>query len=201
MMNVKDMKKLQEHFQTYFRQEDFSVIHPIVMEPHIDALLFEPNDAYPYWKLVSMGASDYKMPASKDELGNRNEYMMFIDPAENMEDMEVANWYFNKLMEVAHYPITTKSFITYGHSIEWAPNDEEEMVAAFLEMPQIIEDVGILRCKMGLMKTVICLQVVVLNREETETLLQIGPELFSYLLYPEEGRPHFLCERSRSEKF
>ena len=200
-MNQKEMDKLTKHFDTYFHQSDCTVLHPIAMEPHIDALLYKPNDAYPYWKLITMGASDYKMPAPKNTLGNRNEYMMFLDSGEDMTNQEVANWYFNKLLGIAHYPIATKSFITYGHSVEWAPNDEEEMVSAYLEMPQIVEDVGILRCKLGFMKTAICLQVVLLNREETNKLLQIGPEQFSYFLYPDEGDSHFLCERSRSDKF
>lgn len=200
-MNQNEMDKLINHFDTYFHQSDCTVLHPIVMEPHIDALLYKPNDAYPYWKLVTMGASDYKMPAPRNTLGNRNEYMMFIDPSEDMTNQEVTNWYFNKLLEIAHYPIVTKSFITYGHSVEWAPNNEEEMVSAFLEMPQIVGDVGVLRCKLGLMKTAICLQVVLLNRAETNRLLQIGPQQFSSFLYPDAGDAHFLCERSRSDKF
>ena len=200
-MNQKEIDKLTRHFDTYFHQSDCIVLHPMVMEPHIDALLYKPNDTFPYWKLVTMGASDYKMPAPKNTLGNRNEYLMFIDPSEDMTDQRVANWYFNKLTGIARYPIAAKTFITYGHSIEWAPNDEEEMVSAFLEMPQIVEDVGILRCKLGLMKTAVCLQVILLNREETNKLLQIGPERFSDFLYPAEGEAHFICERSRSDKF
>lgn len=200
-MKQKEMDKLIEHFDTYFRQSDCVVLHPAVMEPHIDALLYRPNDAYPYWKLVTMGASDYKMPAPKYSLGNRNEYVMFIDPSEDMNNQEITNWYYNRLIGVARYPIATDSFITYGHSVEWEPCDEEEMVSAFLEMPQVIEDVGVLRCKTGPLKTVVCLQVVLLNREETERLLQIGPEQFSNFLYPDEGDNHFLCERVRSDKF
>jgi hypothetical protein len=195
------MDKLIKHFDTYFRQTDCTVLHPMAMEPHIDALLYQPTEAYPYWKLVTMGASDYKMAAPKNSLGNRNEYVMFIDPDENMMDPAIANWYYNKLMQVAWYPMTHRSFITYGHSIEWQSVDGEEMISAYLEMPQVIEDVGVLRCKFGLLKTAVCLQVVLLNREETNKLLQIGSEQFSNFLYPEEGTPHFLCERNRSSRF
>ena len=200
-MKEKEMNKLQQHFDCYFHQNDAVVLHPIVMHPHIDALLYRPNEAYPFWKLATMGASDYKMPGKNVPLGNRNEYIMFIDSGEDLTDKEILIWYFNKLMEVAHYPISSNTFITYGHSIEWAPNDGEEMVAAFLEMPQIIEDTGILRCKLGMGKIAVCLQVIVLNRKETNLLLQKGPEAFSSILYPGEGKCHFLCERHRSEKF
>ena len=127
--------------------------------------------------------------------------MMFIDPSEDLSDMEIAGWYYNKLMTIARYPISSKTFISYGHCVEWKPGWGEEMVSAFIEMPQIIEDVGILHCKLGIMKTVICLQAILLNRAETDFLLQIGPQQFSNFLYPPQGERHFLCERYRSSKF
>lgn len=200
-MKRNEMDRLIKHFDRYFRQSDCMVLHPEGMEPHIDALLYEPNGAYPCWKLVTMGASDYKMPAPEGSLGSRNEYIMFIDPSVDMKDPELANWYFGKLIGIARYPIESGTFISYGHSVEWGGEEGEEMVSAYLEMPQLVEDVGVLRCKLGLLKTAICLQVVLLNRAETDKLLEIGPEEFSYYLYPDEGKAHFLCERKRSEKF
>lgn len=201
-MTQKECEKLIAHFDTYFAQSDCTVLHPTVpMDPHIDALVYRPNEKYPYWKLVTMGASDYRMPAPKQALGNRNEYIMFIAPDEDMTDPAVANWYYMQLLEVAFYAISQKSFVTYGHSMEWEPEEAEEMAGAYLEMPQVVEDVGILRCKLGLMKTAVCLQVILLNRQEIAKLLELGAEGFSYWLYPEEGKAHFLCERFRSEKF
>ena len=201
-MKQKDMEKLIQHFNTYFRQDDCTVFHPIVMEPHIDALLYKPIDAFPFWKLVTMGASVYRMSAPKYCLGNRNEYMMFIDADEDMENEEVRNQYVAYLMEVALYPIMNRCFISYGHSVEWAADGDEEMIGAYLEMPQIIEDTGVLRCKLGLMKTAVCLQVVLLTRNDINKLLEIGSEEFSNYLYPEnDERRHFICELHRSEKF
>ena len=40
-----------------------------------------------------------------------------------------------------------------------------------------------------------------LTRQELDKLLCIGSEQFSYFLYPDEGKAHYLCERTRSEKF
>ena len=57
-MNQREMDKLTQHFDTYFQQDDCMVLHPAVMEPHIDALLYKPNNKYPFWKLATMGASD-----------------------------------------------------------------------------------------------------------------------------------------------
>lgn len=201
-MNSREMNKLIRHFDTYFRQSDYTVLHSPNTEPHIDILCYRPNNAVPYWKLVTMGASDCRMPAPKGALGDRNEYMMFIDPGEDLTDKAILNQYVRYLMEVAFYPISSKRFITYGHSVEWTPDEGEEMVCAYLEMPQVIEDPSVLRCKLGLLKTAVCLQVVLLTRAETDKLLQIGPEQFSYFLYPEDDSPrHFICELHRSEKF
>ena len=200
-MKPKEMDKLIQHFDTYFKQSEPTVLHPIVMEPHSDALVYKPNEAFPYWKMVTMGASDYKMSAPINSLGNRNEYMMFIDPSEDLTDKEVSDWYFKKLITVAMYPVVTGTFVTFWHSMEWPTEDGDEMVGAFLEMPEVVEDVGVLRCKLGLMKTVVCLQVILLNREELDKLLEIGNERFAEFVYPEEGERHFICERSRSDKF
>ena len=200
-MNPKEMDKLIHHCDTYFGQTEPMVLHNEGMRPHIDILMYPPNEKYSFWKLVTMGASDYKMSTPKHALGNRNEYMMFIDAQENLSDREVAGWYTSQLLEVALYPVANKSFVTYGHSMEWPLDPGEEMAGAYLEMPQVIEDVGVLRCNLGLLKTAICLQVILLTRQEIDRLMELGPERFSYFLYPDEGKPHFLSQRNRTEKF
>ena len=200
-MRPREMDRLIRHFDNYFEQSDCLVMHPSKANPHIDALLYPPNAAHPYWKLVSMGASDHAMPALPNTLGNRNEYLMLIDPEEDMRDPAVAGWYYTRLMEIALYPFATGTAVTYGHSMEWPPEEGEEMIGAFLEMPQFTRDAGALRCKLGWLKTTVCLQVILLTRSDMDRLLQIGPQAFSDYLYPEEGRAHILCERHRSEKF
>jgi len=136
-MSQKKMYALISHYDTYFKQDDCRLLHSVVMEPHIDALLYAPNEAYPFWKLVNAGASEYKMSAPRGALGKRNEYMMFIDASEDMDDQETA----------------------------------------------------------------VCLQVVLLNRAETDRLVEIDPEQFSNFLYPDDGDRHFICERKRCDKF
>ena len=200
-MNTNKMDKLMAHFSKYFEQGDPIILHPINMKPHIDVLKYEPTEKYHFWKLVTMGASDYKMNG-KNSLGNRNEYMMFIDADEDLDDQDTLNWYRAQLLEVALYPVANNGFLSYGHSVEWAPEADEEMIGAFLEFPQVIEDSGILRCKLGVLKTTICLQITLLNKSEMEQLLTIGPQQFSEYLYPEtEGPQHFLSQRKRDGKF
>lgn len=203
-MKIKEMNKLMAHCDLYFGQSDCTVLHPVVEEGrHIDVLLYEPNEKYPFWKLVTMGASDYKMPAARNTVGQYNEYMMFVAPDVDLLDKDVVNWYRKKLLMVATYAECNKTHITYAHSFAWENEDPgEEMVGAFIEFPQILETTSVLRCKTGLFKTVACLQSVLLNEQELKKLMEIGPQEFSNFLYPEdEGRPHFLSEQHRSDKF
>ena len=203
-MKTKEMDKLIKHFDLYFEQNDSIVIHPIVDDGlHIDVLMYTPNEKYPFWKLVTMGASDYKMPPVQKTVGLYNEYMMFVDSEIDLTNKEVLMWYYEKLLNVATFAYYNNTHVTFAHSIEWKNEDpDDEMAAAFVEFPQIIETTEILRCKLGLMKTVACLQVILLNKEELEKLMEIGPLAFSDYLYPEDdSEPHFLTERHRSEKF
>lgn len=201
-MKLREMDQFIAHCDKYFKQGGCLVLHPTDdCNPHIDVLIYEPNEVYPFWKLVTMGASSYRMPSVPNTLGNRNEYMMFIAPTEDLHNQTIVVWYCNTLMNVACYSIQTKSHITYGHSIEWEEEEGSDMVSAFIEMPQMIEDVSFLRCKLGVFKEIICLQVVLLTRSETERLLEVGPEKFSEFLYPEEGNAHYLCEKNRTEHF
>ena len=203
-MKQKEMKKLTNHFDRYFEQNDCMVLHPIVDDGyHVDVLLYKPNQRYPFWKMVTMGASDYKMPDALNTVSRYNEYIMFVDASENLNDMEVVNWYHHKLVMIATFARYNKAHITVGHSFEWENNDPtDEMIAAFIDFPQIVEDVGILRCELGMFKTVACLQAVLLNKSDLDKLMEIRPKAFSDFLYPEEDeKEHFISERHRSEKF
>ena len=203
-MKVKEMDKLIKHFDTYFEQNDSVIIHPIVDDGlHVDVLLYKPNEKYPFWKMVTMGASDYKMPPITNTVGLNNEYMMFVDSDVDLMDKEILNWYHRKLLLVATFAYYNKTHITYGHSFEWENEDvSDEMVAAFIEFPQILETTAALRCKLNLFKIITCLQVVLLNKSELGKLMGIGPQKFSDFLYPEDdSKPHFISEQHRSEKF
>ena len=201
-MKTKEMNKLMDHLNTYFEQGDPLVLHSDDMEPHIDILRYEPTEKYHFWKLTTMGASDFKMNGN-NSLGNRNEYMMFIDADEDLDDKETLTWYRAQLLKVALYPVVNNSFISVFHSVEWSPEAGEEMVCAYLEFPQVIESTGILRCKLGFSKTAICLLAILLNKTETEKLLEIGPQQFSEYLYPDsdDEEMHFLSQRKRNDRF
>ena len=203
-MTVKEMERLTKHFDTHFEQSDSLVLHPIIdYGYHVDVLLYKPSKKYPFWKLVTMGASDYKMPKAPNTIGLFNEYIMFVDKDENLDDMDTVNWYRKNLVMIASFAKEYNTHITYGHSFEWKKDSpEDEMVAAYIDFPQVIPNVKILHCKINPFKQVACLQVVLLNEAELDVLKKVGPQAFSEFLYPENGeRAHFLSEKHRTERF
>ena len=186
-MKTKEMDKITKHFDKYFEQTDSMVIHPIVDNGfHIDVLLYKPNDKYPFWKLATMGASDYKMPEHSPTISRFNEYIMFVDPSIDFNNAEIAKWHRDKLVTVASYAYENKCHVTFEHSFEWKnENSNDDKVGAFVLFPQLIEDVKILRCKIGFRKTVACLEVVLLNNSELDMLKEMGPEAFwNNYIYP-----------------
>ena len=111
-MKTKEMDKLIKHFDTYFEQDDSTVLHPIVDDGlHIDVLMYAPNEKYPFWKLVTMGASDYKMPPIQNTVGLNNEYIMFIDSEIDLTDKEVLNK-FNKFKIMFEYISLDQEYIS-----------------------------------------------------------------------------------------
>lgn len=200
MISEKEMDLLQAHYCRYFEQDNPLILHPSAPDAHIDILKFEPTEKYPFVKLATMGASEFRMKG-KNPLGNRNEYMMFIDAGEKLNDNATLGWYLNKLADISLFAVLNETMVSYGHSLEWNESGEE-IVGAYLEMPQIIEDSGILRCRLGLLKTAVCLQATLLNQAEMDQLAKIGPQAFSEYLYPETGdRCHFLSQRHRTDRF
>ena len=179
-MNKREMKKIKAHFDRYFEQKDCMVLHPIGNSGlHIDVLLYTPTERYPFWKLATMGASDYKMPEHFPTISRFNEYIMFVDPSIDLNNKEIAKWYRDKLVMVASYAYENKCHITFEHSFEWKnESDDDDKVGAFVLFPELIDDVKVLRCKTGFRKTVACLEVVLLNNGELEMLKEMGPQGF-----------------------
>lgn len=196
---------LMDHFDKYFGQNDAKIAHTQRTKGWpVDIMVYEPNEQYPFWKLVSIGASDYRMPGFNKVNNlqcNRNEYIMFVDSSEDLNDVKQLNWYRDRMLEIVDYVVDEHTYISYGHSIEWEREPGEEMMAAFIELPKVIDDPNVLFCRQGMLRRVACLQVVLLTQNELDVLLDVGPETFSNFLYPNEGAGHYICERKRSAKF
>lgn len=195
-MRKKTREKLIEHFDKYFCQKTNDIIHnPAMTDFNIDVLFYEPNEKYPFYKLVTLGASDYKLKGHVVE--KRNEYMIFVDPSLNLRDKEVLQWYYQQLIVTARFPFLSKESISYGHTIDF--QSDGDMQGVLVMLPQIIEDVGILRCPISKYKRVACLQVMPITKEEMDAKLEKGAEWLEEKFYPiDEGELHYLAEKTRS---
>lgn len=161
-MNTRDMEKLTKHFERCFGQKNDVVMHNGSDDkPHIDVLVFGPTQKYPFWKLCTMGASDYLMPKRKEvRYGNtaslRNEYIIFLDPSLKVEEgSEDWIWYWKVLIETALFSYYNKEGVIATDTIDFAW-DGESMQGVILLFPEAIEDTSILQCKMGMGRRITC---------------------------------------------
>ena len=190
-MKVKQMDKFTRYCNFYFNQDVYKVLHRNEQnELHVDVLLYAPNEKYPFWKLVTMGVCDYKMPFAQNAIGNNNEYFLFVDKSVNLDKQNELRWYYDKLLTVALFAYKKNIHVSFGHSFEWKNEDSNDgVIGAYLSFPQILDDPNVLRFQYGFFKTTICLQVVLLRKNELDLLKEIGPQEFSERIYPSNNAP------------
>ena len=195
-MKKKELNNLIGHFQYCFNQE-CSKIYTTDNDDElkVDFLLFEPNEDFPFYKVVTAGASDYQMPEGNGSLPNRNEYMIFLSKDFDISSNEF-NLYLSFLSYVATYAYYEKTNVTVGHSFSIDQFKIRDFVGAQIMFPQILVDSYALRCKLGMFKTIACLQVMTLTKQELDELFKIGPMLMEEKFYPAEGEPIFLADRN-----
>ena len=200
-MRTEAMDRWAEHCCHYFEQPsaDCTVLHPTNHRKlHIDMLLFPPNEIYPFWKLATMGASDYKLPLT---FCRRNEFVMFISEDRDLRERETLTWYCDVLLSIALYPAENHIVMTAGHSIIWGRQEGTDMFGAFLSLPFAVKDTGFHRCSLGFSRETFCLQATLLTEEECKCLVSIGTQEFFHFLQPQGQPAHFLSQRYRSQTF
>lgn len=120
------------------------VFHPETNSQYsLDLLLFAPAKAFPFWKLATVGVADCAMNG-KHYLGNRNEYVMFIDPSIDMKDSTIASRYMDFLASTALFPLENNTSITYGHSMDFSSMNDPIIKAVFIDMPFAVNDMRFL---------------------------------------------------------
>lgn len=203
-----DLEKtyLRKHLDTYFEQSHWKVLTPAEeTTPHIELLVYAPNEKYPFWKLVTMGASSHSMPELNPKknpyVPMRNEYMMFLDPSVDFsEDSEEWIWYAKYLMDTALYPVLSGKPLTWGSALKLTDR-QEEMEGVVILYPQAIQDTRIIKVQIGLFRPCACLQVMPVTGEELELWKTEGAKALSRRFYPEEpDEPmHPLARKSRKQ--
>lgn len=106
-MESKRHQKLLEHYKVVLKNEPvFSMnlkknILPTGMRP-ITTLAFKPTEDMPFWKLYTIGASDYLMPERDIGWGRkanrRNEYMMLVSPEVEVSESTTGWLFLNSLL-------------------------------------------------------------------------------------------------------
>ena len=163
-------------------------------------LVYTPTEELPFWKMVTMGASDHEMTKEIESLPNRNEYIMFIPASVDLvHDNDELNWYYNFLFQTAIHPYVSSEYMSYAHSLE-LEGMEGEMVGTVLLFPQILNP-EVLRCDLDENKQCACLQVMPITKEEIELKRQVGADKFVELFYPDDfDEPMlFLAEKHRTK--
>lgn len=127
MRNAKH-KKLYDHYVKTLGQEPIFCIRskkdaiPDGMNP-ITTLVFEPTKDTPFWKLCTIGASDYLMPERDIGWGRkanqRNEYMMLVDPKAEVSQ-EKTEWLSLNvfLWATAEYAFSAGENVTVSDTID-----------------------------------------------------------------------------------
>lgn len=127
-LKSKRQQLLYDHYKTVFVEEPvFSLklkkdVLPSDMKS-ITTFVFKPTDEMPFWKLGTIGASNYLMP-ERDigwcrKTNRRNEYMMLIAPDVEMSE-ENTEWLFlnSLLWSTAEYAFNEKDTITVSDTID-----------------------------------------------------------------------------------
>jgi len=127
---------LTDHVKRHLGQEPW-VFHEFISDiVHVDVLVAEPTDEFPFNTLMTCGMSEHPM-AAPEELpeGRHAEVMLRLPPEWPLDDDafedESAYWPFRLLKTLARLPHEHDTWLWYGHTIPngdppepYAPNTE-----------------------------------------------------------------------------
>ncbi len=169
----KKHQKLYDHYVENFKQEPFFCLRlkknvlSDEMKP-VTTLVFEPTEDMPFWKLCTIGASNYLMPEHDIGWGRkanqRNEYMMLIDPEVEISQ-EKTDWLsLNSLLwATAEYAFNAKENITVSDTIDM--QIKGKYCGTVLLLPEIFKSPSIIKCFVSKNKFISIFQVMPITRE------------------------------------
>ena len=176
-MQKKKHQLLYEHYKTTFNQDfSFSVSSKDTLN-HITTLIFEPTEEMPFWKLCTIGASDYKMPKRDIGLGRkanrRNEYVMFISP-ETSIGQDTSDWlYLNSILwATAHSTSKNDINLTVSDTIDMELDGK--YCGIVLLLPEIMKSPKICKCYVSKREFISIFQVMPITREQLDKKLEKG---------------------------
>ena len=166
-------QKLYDHYVGVFGEEPiFSLklkknVLPENMKP-ITTFVFRPTDEMPFWKLCTIGASDYLMPERDIGWGRkanrRNEYMMLIAPEVKVSEEETEWLFLNSLLwSTAEYAFAEQDTITVSDTIDMGLDGK--YCGTVLLLPEVFKSPSIAKCYVSEHKYISIFQVMPITKE------------------------------------
>ena len=154
------------------------------MKP-ITTLVFKLTDELPFWKLCTIGASDYLMPERNigwgRKAGRRNEYMMLISPEVEVDESK-AEWLFlnSILWSTAEYAFNEKEAITVSDTIDMGIKGK--YCGTVLLLPEVFKTPSVVKCYYTKHKCISVFQVMPITRKLLSEKLRKGTNGIYWLM-------------------
>ncbi len=189
-METKRHQKLYEHYETILGQKSsFSLklkknVLPNDMKP-ITTYVFEPTSELPFWKLCTIGASDYLMPERDIGWGRkanrRNEYMMFISPDVKVDETATEWLVLNSMLwSTSEYAFNEKDNITVSDTIDFGLKGK--YCGIVLLLPEVFKSPSIVKCFISKHKYISIFQVMPITKEQLSKKLKKGTNGIYWLM-------------------
>lgn len=192
-MKSKKHQKLYEHYVDIMGKEPIfslqlkkDVLSDVAeqMKP-VTTYVFEPTDELPFWKLCTIGASDYLMPERDIGFGRksnrRNEYMMLIAPEVEVSEDSTEWLFLNSLLwSTAEYAFNQKDNITVSDTIDMGLDGKYRGVVLLL--PEVFKTPRIVKCYITKNKYVSIFQVMPVTKEQLAKKLKKGTNGIYWLM-------------------
>lgn len=189
-MENKRHQKLLEHYKAVLKDEPaFSLklkknVLPAGMNP-ITTLVFEPKEDMPFWKLCTIGASDYLMPEREIGLGRkanrRNEYMMLVSPEVEVSESTTGWLLLNSLLwSTVEYAYNEKDAIAVSDTIDMGLKGK--YCGTVLLLPEAFKTPGIAKCYYTKHKYISIFQVMPITRKLLSGRLKRGTDGIYWLM-------------------
>lgn len=181
-MESKRHQKLYEHYETILGQKSsFSLkLKKNVLSNNMKPIItyvFEPTEDMPFWKLCTIGASDYLMPERDIGWGRkanqRNEYMMLIGPEVEISQEKTEWLSLNSLLwTTAEYAFNAKENITVSDTIDM--QIKGKYCGTVLLLPEVFKTPSIVKCFISKHKYISIFQVMPITKEQLSKKLKKG---------------------------
>lgn len=189
-MKGKRHRVIYDHYVSVFGEEPvFSLrLRKEVLSDGMDPMttfVFRPTEKMPFWKLCTIGASDYLMP-ERDigwcrKANRRNEYMMLIAPEVEVDESNTGWLPLNSLLwSTAEYAFNEKDAVTVSDTIDMGL--EGKYCGTVLLLPEVFESPDIVKCHYTKHRYVSIFQVMPITRELLSEKLDMGTDGIHWLM-------------------